>query len=198
MDADGPILRNLRQAMRNYGDPTQRFALHNREAALLILAANVRIDPRREWTKVEPIIRATLLHRFNYEEADLGQDVLLSDAIQTIHAIEGVVYVDVDIFDAVNQSEILTLPKRLSNLVRQPRIHVFGERVVRPETRSPNTVAAGAGGTGSAAVNSGFADVADAEPESHDAQPPSSAFRPAQVCFLPRDIPGALLLMQVL
>jgi hypothetical protein len=172
---DSPVMRNLRHAMGIYGDPSQRFALHDREAALLILAANVRVDPRREWTKMEPALRAALLTKFSYDEAEFGQDALLSDAIQTLQSIDGVDYVDIDVFDVVNQSEINTIPARLTALVAKPRIHVLRERLA-VRRAAPLT-------------------TRDELPEE---TPSRLSVCPGQVCFLPGDIPGALILMPIL
>ena len=105
-EVDGPLYLNLKRAIELYGDPSQRFELHNREASLLLLVARVRIDPEREWDKVEPKIRAALLYRFSYDRSDFGADLLLSDAIATIQDVEGVVYADIETFDAVREERL--------------------------------------------------------------------------------------------
>ncbi|MFO0979777.1 MAG: hypothetical protein U0996_25485 [Planctomycetaceae bacterium] len=107
-----------------FGDPSQSFELHPREASLLIIVAKIKIDRRYEWQHVQPKIRTALLDQFHYDRRDLGQDVLLSDAIATMQSIEGVSYVDVDNFDAVRQNEVSDLATRLQKLQRVSRIHV--------------------------------------------------------------------------
>jgi hypothetical protein len=184
-DLSGPIVRNLRHAMSLYGDPTQRVELHNREASLLILAANVRIDPRRQWVRVEPQLRRALLERFSYDNAELGKDVLLSDAISALHSVEGVQYVDVDLFDRVAQDEIASLSGRLTELKRLPRVHVSGE-CWGDGNHTSREPAAGI-------LNS--ADRATEHSEPRDAA--DRDFHAAQLCYLPPEIAGALVLEQL-
>jgi hypothetical protein len=128
-DMSGPIVQNLRQALRLFADPSQRFVIHDRNAALLILAATVRIDPSHEWQKIEPQLRSALLKEFSYQRADLGKDLLLSDAIEAFHRIDGVQYVDVEKFDKVEGRESRDLQAQLSALERRPRIHVSARDV---------------------------------------------------------------------
>ena len=54
---DGPLIRNLQHAMEIFGDPSQQFRLVDREAKLLIIVANIGIEPDRQWPKIEPNIR---------------------------------------------------------------------------------------------------------------------------------------------
>jgi hypothetical protein len=141
-------VRNLRQALRLFADPSQRSVVHDRNASLLILAATVRIDPAYQWSKVEPQLRDALLKQFSYQRADLGQDLLLSDAIQTVHEIDGVQYIDVDRFDKVDARQQPDLESQLRDLERKARIQVSG----------------------------------------------SDDTGVAELCYLPPDIPGALIL----
>jgi predicted phage baseplate assembly protein len=184
-DMDGPVIRNLHQALTLYGDPAQRFVVHDREASLLIIAANVSIDPRRQWPRVERAIRDALLKKFSYEDVDLGEDLLLSDALQTIQNVDGVEYVDIDKFDAVSQREITELAQRLENLRRRPRIHVHRERLAPPPRAAERTTSgltppdSPAGGSQAARTRV------------------LPSLRAAQLCFLPPDIAGALILEQL-
>jgi predicted phage baseplate assembly protein len=104
---DAPILpnsdlyRNLRTALSKYGDPFQPIQIAARFLKLLVVSANVRIDPDYIWESVEPKIRAAVLERFSFKQRELGQDVVLSEMIQTIQSVEGVVFVDIDTFDDV-------------------------------------------------------------------------------------------------
>ncbi len=141
LEQDNPLFGNLMQALEIFGDPSQKFELHNREASLLILIGKVKIDPRREWEKVQPKIRDALLWKFSYERSELGQDILLSDAIATIQAVEGVVYVDVDTFDVVRQEDVPDLASQLREVKLQPRIHVKLARL-KLQPPPPNILAA--------------------------------------------------------
>jgi len=66
----------------------------------------VHILPDYLWESVEPKIRAALRNTFSFERRELGQSVFLSEVINAIQRIEGVLYVDVDIFDGISETEI--------------------------------------------------------------------------------------------
>ena len=97
------LYRNLRLALTRYGDPFQPVQIATRFLKLMVVSANVRIDPDYIWESVEPKIRAAMLERFSFNQRALGQDVVLSEVIGTIQSIEGVVYVDVDTLDDVQE-----------------------------------------------------------------------------------------------
>jgi hypothetical protein len=184
-DMEGPVIRNLRQTLQQFGDPSQRYELHDRESSLLIVAAKIGLLPGFNWNPIEPLIRTALLDAFSYENADLGGDILISDAINAIQAINGVNYVDIDTFDSVDQNSITDLAARLNRLKRRSRIHVQTERLEYAKLAS----------SGGSSVQSG----ANSSPSSATLQLNQSAsqqdvLHPAQLCFLPPDIPSALLL----
>lgn len=190
IEQDNPLFGNLRRAFELFGDPSQQFHLQSREASLLIIIAKVKIQPRYEWVKVQPIIRAALLDRFHYDRRDLGQDVLLSDVIGTIQRVGGVLYVDIDKFDAVKQDEVNNLAMRLSegSLARRPRVHVDLARVTSdveelaylPQSTRDEILEA----RGKAAL-----------PEIYDKN--ALRLRPAQLCYLTPDVPDTLILEQI-
>jgi hypothetical protein len=187
-DMDGPVIRNLRQALALYGDPTQRVRLHNREASLLIVVAKVRLAADQQWNKIEPKLRRTLLDTFSYEQADLGEDALLSDAISVVQNFAGIDYVDVDVFDAVRQDEITQLANRLTRLARRPRIHVPRERLATvriPDKESKNESSV------PPTVDTPLTVIQQSTTRLRE------TFQPAQLCYLPPDIPGALILEQL-
>ena len=97
------LFQNLRQALHLYGDPFQAIQVRKRRLKLLVASANVRVHPDYLWEKVEPQVRASLLDKFSFARRELGQDVLLSEIISAMQSVEGVVYVDVDMFGAVDE-----------------------------------------------------------------------------------------------
>ncbi len=90
--------------MHQHGDPYQPIQVDVRELLLLVIRAKVRLLPDYQWESVEPQIRAALLETFSFDRRQLGQDVLLSELISAIQAVKGISYVDVDIFDKVDES----------------------------------------------------------------------------------------------
>jgi hypothetical protein len=193
LDDDGPCRVNLRQAMELFGDPSQQFQVRNRLASLLIIVARVKIDPRREWAKVKPAIRQKLLDWFSYENSDLGEDLLLSDTIALIQRVDGVVFVDVDVFDAISELELTQIAARLSQRNLKARIHVSRESIfpgapAAPNGTSPLPTRANSNASGSSCPNA-----------SRPVIPRLNAgdILPAQLCYLSPDVPDTLILEQI-
>jgi predicted phage baseplate assembly protein len=101
IDTNSDVFRNLRDALRRFGDPATPIALAVRELMALVISAKVRLLPDYVWEKVEPKIRASLRDAFSFERRELGQDALRSEAIGAAQSVEGVAYVDVDVFGGV-------------------------------------------------------------------------------------------------
>ncbi|HEY7181480.1 MAG TPA: putative baseplate assembly protein [Blastocatellia bacterium] len=121
IDETSDLFRNLRHALRQFGDPALPIQLATRELTLLIISANVRLLPDYLWEKVAPNIRAKLLDTFSFERRELGQDALLSEALSAMQSVEGVAYVDVDAFGGVaekNADGSVRTPKELLDAAR--------------------------------------------------------------------------------
>ncbi|HKV33847.1 MAG TPA: putative baseplate assembly protein [Pyrinomonadaceae bacterium] len=132
ISVNSDLYRNLRAALTRYGDPFQPIQIATRFLKLIVVSANVRIHPDYLWDAVEPKIRAAMLERFSFEQRQLGQDVVLSEMVQTIQSVEGVVFVDVDTFDNV-QEDISTeeLVRLSTKLELSPRIRAYLAQVDR-------------------------------------------------------------------
>ncbi|HYH85699.1 MAG TPA: putative baseplate assembly protein [Pyrinomonadaceae bacterium] len=100
---ESDLFTNLRLALLKFGDPFQPLAIEVRALRLLVISAGVRLDPDYLWESVEPKIRTALLDRFSFDRRELGQDAYLSEVIGAIQSVPGVVYVDVDTFDALDE-----------------------------------------------------------------------------------------------
>jgi len=98
---DSDVLRNLRLALSQFGDPALPVSVAVRELLLLVINARVRLLPDYVWEKVAPKIRAKLLETFSFEARELGQDVFLSEVFSAMQSVTGVAYVDVDDFGGV-------------------------------------------------------------------------------------------------
>jgi hypothetical protein len=96
IEEDADLLRNLRLALIQFGDPALTVNLAVRELLLLVVSAGVQLLPDYVWEKVAPKIRAKMLETFSFEARELGQDVFLSEVISAIQSVQGVAYVDVD------------------------------------------------------------------------------------------------------
>ncbi|MDQ0953720.1 putative phage baseplate assembly protein [Streptomyces phaeochromogenes] len=114
---DSDLLRALRGALTEYGDPNLPVRVDVRELVALLVAAKVKVAPDHTWQVVEPRLRQALLRRLGYEGRELGQPARLSDILATAHQVPGVDYVDVDVFTGVPAS---ATAEELSRLLANP------------------------------------------------------------------------------
>jgi hypothetical protein len=88
-----------------------------RVLALILLVADVAIDPDRDWIVVEKTARATLLDAFSVQRRQLGEDVLLSDAIAALQHVPGVRWVEVAamtlVTETITPEQLDALPQTL-------------------------------------------------------------------------------------
>ncbi|MEK6288304.1 MAG: putative baseplate assembly protein [Acidobacteriota bacterium] len=101
IDESSDLLRNLRQALTQFGDPAMPVSVAVRELMLLVISAGVQLLPDYVWEKVAPKIRVKMLEAFSFENRELGQDAFLSEVISAMQSVPGVAYVDVDAFGGV-------------------------------------------------------------------------------------------------
>ena len=117
------LYHNLVQALHDYGDPYLPIQVDVRRLLALVLSASVRVLPDYQWESVENEIRATVLDVFNFERRAFGQDALVSEAISIIQQVEGVAYVDVDVFGGIPSVDSATgnplTPEQISAKVKE-------------------------------------------------------------------------------
>lgn len=97
--ADSDLLRNLRLAFRRYGDPLLRAKVRVAGAVALRLIAGVRVDPRHEWSRVEAALRERLYQRHGWDARAIGEAARLSVVLEALQGVEGVLSIDVDLFE---------------------------------------------------------------------------------------------------
>ncbi len=141
IEKSSDLYRNLCQALHNHGDPHQPIKVEVRDLMLLIISAKIRLHSDFQWESVEPQIRTTLLNTFSFERQDLGQDVLLSQVINTIQAVKGVVYVNVDVLDSVDEGTTYELEQLADVLILEERILVEMGRIETPRIIRPAQIA---------------------------------------------------------
>jgi hypothetical protein len=154
IEESSDLYHNLVKALRDSGDPYLPIMVEMRELMLIVLSANIRILPDYQWESVVTKIRARLLDTFSFERRELGQDVLLSEAISTIQSVEGVAYVDVDMIGGVSEKDeagAFRTPDEIAEEVQQmiekqkkapePRIQVDMAGVRRDGTIRPAQLA---------------------------------------------------------
>jgi hypothetical protein len=138
------LFKNLNQALRQFGDPYQNIQVVIRKLKVLVISAKVRLLPDYLWEAVEPKIRAALIDKFSFARRELGQDALSSEALSAMQAQTGVAYVDLDVFDAIDEDvSPQVLAKLGSTLKLQPRILVNKAKVARHATDPARRILAG-------------------------------------------------------
>ncbi len=166
------LYRNLVQALQQFGDPQQPLRVAIRELILLVISARVRVLSDYQWETVEPKIRTALLDTFSFERRELGQDALLSEAISTIQRVDGVVYVDVDVFGGIPQNTTDETTKKRRSLL-PPEITKKVQDLVNSRDQPFPRVLVGMAG------------------------PEGGSIRPAQLAFLTPDVPETLILKEI-
>jgi hypothetical protein len=143
IDEHSDLFTNLRIALREFGDSLQAIQVEVRKLKLLVIQAKVRVLPDYLWEKVEPKVRAALLDKFSFARRALGQDALRSEAISAIQAVEGVQFVDVDIFDSVEEDQIVEqlAGTKALDLQNRERIPVELDRVDSQKRIRPAEIA---------------------------------------------------------
>ncbi len=167
IDQGSDLQRNLLLALHRFGNPNLPLQVAVREVVLIVLSARVRVLTDYRWDTVEPKARTALLDIFGFERRELGQDVLLSEAISTIQAVEGVDYVDVDLLDGISETDARD-PETLAAKL---------EALATAQPRRRLTV-----------------DLARIDPGTTD---PALRIRPAQLAYLNPDLPDTLILTDV-
>jgi hypothetical protein len=97
---------NLRSALHLLGDPHQALQLDVRFAKFLVFEAGVKLDPDCQWDEVAPQLTAALLDAFSFERRKLGQNAYLSEVLQVLQRVPGVVYIDPTLFGALTEDQL--------------------------------------------------------------------------------------------
>ncbi|MEU1303401.1 putative baseplate assembly protein [Streptomyces shenzhenensis] len=116
---DADVLRALRGALTEYGDPNLPVRVDVRELVLLLVSAKVKVAPDHAWELVEPRLRQALLARLGHTGRELARPARLSEVLATAHTVPGVDYVDVDVFTGVPAT---AGPEQLTALLAAPGV----------------------------------------------------------------------------
>jgi hypothetical protein len=101
IDPTSSLYQSLVQALSQFGDPYLPIQVAVRKLKLLVISARIGILEDYQWESVESAVRDALLAAFGFDARRLGQSAFLSEAIRIIQQVEGVSYVDAQVFDAV-------------------------------------------------------------------------------------------------
>ncbi len=183
IDVNSALFQNLFQALRQLGDPFEPLQVALCEVLPLTIAADVRLLPDYEWEAVEPVLRATVLDAFGFEQRELGQSVFLSEVMSVMQSVAGVDYVEMLKFNALDENAVEDALKEVKD-------------DTTPSTSSKALVA----GSSTTAVDLPKSPtvqqripvyLARSNPQATD---PSQLILPAQLAFLSPDVKDTLIL----
>jgi len=105
--ANSDLARNLRRALLDLGDPYEDVRVASRLLRLLVVSAKVRIAADRRWADVETAVRAQLLAAFGPSARRIGEPATSSSLLAVTAAAPGVEYIDLDVFDALDETDLV-------------------------------------------------------------------------------------------
>ncbi|WP_374943164.1 putative baseplate assembly protein [Sphingomonas sp.] len=98
IDLESDLLRALRTALRDLGDPSLPIAVAGRALVPVVVEARVRIAADRRWERVSADVRAALAQALGYHARDFGQALAASEVVALIQRVPGVTRVHLDLF----------------------------------------------------------------------------------------------------
>ncbi|WP_461036788.1 putative baseplate assembly protein, partial [Streptomyces mayteni] len=205
LSPDSALLRGLRTALAEHGDPALPVHVAVREQVLLVIAGSVRVHPDHTWELVEPRLRAALHDRLGYQARELGQPAHLSEVLAAAQSVPGVDHVDIDVFTGIPGSLTPLDLEHLAERLTEPQPVVGAalarHRVERYEVRAAEgehlTEIAAANGITVAELlrlNPGITSVRPLPPGSRPVV--FRGIRPAQLAVLAADLPDTLILKE--
>ena len=181
IDPVSDLYRNLLGALSGLGDVSVAVQVDSRELIILVLSANIRLEPDYLWDPVAAAVRAALFEKFGFRKRALGQAALLCEIVGCIQSIAGVAYVDVDAFGGIAEKVTGTDGTRRLRTLDEMSLTVQG--IVGP-------VAGGSAKQGDAAKTSQIVGAGLADHE-------GGALRPAQLAIFTPAVPDTMVLNQI-
>src|SRR5262249_39066906 len=132
IDTSSDLYENLLLSLQTFGDPLLGVQVCLRRTKLLVISAGIQLAPDYLWESVEPQIRSAVLGRFSFAARDLAQPAFLSEAIAVMQGVEGVLYVNPQVFDyvaddtTIAQFAILASKLQLNQYVTADPAHLDG------------------------------------------------------------------------
>jgi len=120
-----PVWNNLLLALSASGDPHVSVVLLPYQASTFRLGLKVKRDPAHDANTVLAAVETALRAHYSFAARDLGQPVLQSDVIATVHSVPGVVAVDLDLLYGGTSPFAQTQKSRQRRLLAT-RMHVDG------------------------------------------------------------------------
>lgn len=183
IDTTSSLYQSLVQSLQTFGDPSTPFILALADVKLMILSARVNIQADYLFDDVAAALRVALLDAFSFERRDLGQPIFASEVLSVMQQVTGVVYVDLDILDAINQQQLIKALQQIQ--ADQLNAANGGSQATNPSTDNLVTLLG--------LKNRKVVRSALAHPDSKHA----GEILPAELVFLSPDVPDTLILNQL-
>jgi len=94
--SDSELYKNLIMSIQKTGDSSVPLRVESYQSESFGLTASLKIDPDRRDEVVLEAVKKALQTHFSFEMRSFGQSVTVSEVIQVMHSIQGVIAVDVD------------------------------------------------------------------------------------------------------
>ncbi|KQW02339.1 hypothetical protein ASC87_14060 [Rhizobacter sp. Root1221] len=172
--SDDDLVTSLRAAYEAFGDPALPVVVDIRELVALFIEARFAAVPGHDWDTVKLAIQGRLHELFSFDRRQLGQSIYLSEVVGAIQSVTGVDWVDVDLLGGLSEVDLRN-KDALAGAVMSMQTQISPgpvQSVVRVRAAMP---------------------VADA-PADLSKRAGTTRFLPAQLAFLPRGVPGTLVL----
>ena len=183
IDTTSSLYQSLVQSLQTFGDPSTPFILALADVKLMILSARVNIQADYLFDDVAAALRVALLDAFSFERRDLGQPVFASEVLSVMQQVAGVVYVDLDILDAIDQQQLINALQKIQ--ADQLNAANGGSQAFNPSTDNLVTLL---GLKNRKVVRSALAHLGSKQ---------AGELLPAEMVFLTPDVPDTLILNQL-
>lgn len=90
------VYKNLLKAMKAQGDPSVSLRVQSFKLVMFRIAAAIKINSDYYTEQIVNNVREALIFKFSFHARSFGQPVTLSEVLNVIHSIRGVVAADVD------------------------------------------------------------------------------------------------------
>jgi predicted phosphoribosyltransferase len=117
VDPASGLFTALEAALADFGDPNLPVRVAVRELLLIVMSAGVHVLPDYTWDLIEPAVRSAALGTLGFARRELGQPAYQSEVVAAMQSVEGVDYIDVDVFGYlpgdVDPVQLATIAARL-------------------------------------------------------------------------------------
>ena len=123
LDEQGPVVTQLKDALKIYGDPYVAFAIKNFRKVPFQAHGKVTIDADHVLVAVMAAVNDALRRAYAFEARQFGQPVALSEVIAVIQSVAGVIAVDIDNFYRNDKTDP---PSQARLIAKQPAMGADG------------------------------------------------------------------------